>query len=294
MRLVSAGLAVAVSNVSLDHPGWLRETCGRVRRAFRFDNTVCTAICEAQHVTFEPAVETGTPADATTMSSLIDWFDSASLPASFRATVPFWHDTRVQRVRNPDLWDALLPPIFRQRRRAQDVESLYRRFCINHGSIIATTAGLTLLPPTPETVAGLPDDAFIQLGMRDKRRPLRAAAEACLNRASEWDELPPGKLFAGLQTVRHVGRWTAGAAVADHTNDYSFYTLPVDVAYRQWKEFLAPPSVDLSEQDFVQAWATLHYGHRSTLIALILAAPHRRRTADRLVGGTKPTARMVG
>jgi hypothetical protein len=200
MRLVFSGLAVAGSNVSLDHPGWLRETCGRVRRAFRFDNTVCTAICEANHVTFEPTVETGTPADATTMSSLIDWFDSASLPASFRATVPFRHDTRVQRVRNPDLWDALLPPIFRQRRRAQDVESLYRRFCINHGSIIATTAGLTLLPPTPESVAGLPDDAFIKLGMRDKRRPLRAAAEACLNRASEWDELPPGKLFAGLQT----------------------------------------------------------------------------------------------
>ena len=114
---------------------------------------------------------------------------------------------------------------------------------MNHGSIIATTAGLTLLPPTPEIVAGLPDDTFIKLGMRDKRKALRAAAEACLNRAHEWDGLSPARLFTQLQTVSHVGQWTAGAVVADVTNDYSFYATPVDMAYRQWKESLAPPSV---------------------------------------------------
>jgi hypothetical protein len=102
MKVVAAYLAVAVSSMSLDHPGWLRENCGRVRRAFRFDNTVCTAICEENHVTFEPAMETGSPADTTTMASLIDWFDPASLPTSFRATVPSPKHTRPRaRYRRP-------------------------------------------------------------------------------------------------------------------------------------------------------------------------------------------------
>lgn len=53
------------------------------------------------------------------------------------------------------------------------------------------------------------------------------------------------------------------------------------------KNSLRHHRVDLSEQDFAQAWATLNRIHRSTLTALILAAPHRRLIADRLAIGTQ-------
>lgn len=289
MTTPSTDATVSLSSMALDHPGWITEASGRVRRAFRHGNTTWVAICESDQVAFEPTVQTSSPADTTVMTALIDWFDPSILPEFFHPTTAY--GARVQRVRNPDLWDALLPPILRQRRAANHAERIYRQLCIDHGSIVPTTAGLTLLPPTAKTVANLPDEAFINLGIRDKRQSLRAAAEAALDRAPTWTNLPPSQLFTELQTIPHIGAWTAGAIVADTTNDHSHYSIPVDAAHRRWKEFLTLPSAAQSERDFSEAWATLDRPQRSTLVALLLAAPRRRPTADRLVGGTKRARR---
>src|SRR5690606_38082720 len=55
------------------------------------------------------------------------------------------------------------------------------------------------------------------------RRPLRAAAEAFLDLGDKWASLPPTDLVTQVQSVHRIGPWTAGAAVADHTGDFSRY-----------------------------------------------------------------------
>lgn len=271
MNAVPVAPRSLVPNISLDHPGWLGDAQGRVRRVFRVGSTIWTAICGLDDITFEPANEHGNTATA----PIIDRFDPSSLPSYFRATVPFRDNTCVQRVRNPDPWDALLSPLFRQRRGPDDAKLLYRQFCAEHGTVIVTEAGPALLPPTPETVAELPEAAFTKLRIPDKRRPLHAAATAYLARASHWDSLAPDRLFTELQTISYVNAWTAGTVVADITNDYSFYVLPADVAYLQWTKFLARPPVELPHEEFAQLWETLSCAHRSTLNLLLLAARHR-------------------
>lgn len=275
MKAVPTDPKTLVPSISLDHPGWLGNTHGRTRRVFRASNTLWTAICEADQVTFEPAGDQGD-----TAMPHVDRFDPSSLPPYFHAAAPLRDNTCVQRVRNPDLWDALLPPIFRQRRGTSDATSLYRQFCAEHGTVIATKAGPALLPPGPEIVAELPDTAFNKLRIPDKRRPVRAAAKAYLTRASNWDYLSPSQLFIELQTVSHINTWTAGAIIADLTNDYSFYTMPIDVAYHQWNKYLASPTTQLPKPDFAQLRDTLNSAHRSTLNLLVLAAKHRQLATE--------------
>lgn len=278
MNPVPTAPASLVPNISLDHPGWLTQAHGRVHRVFRVDRTLWTAICGSDDITFEPANENHTTATA----PIVDKFDPSTLPPYFRTTVPFRDNTCVQRVRNPDLLDALLFPLFRQRRGVADATLLYRQFCAEHGTVIVTKAGPALLAPTADTVADLPEAAFTRLRIPDKQRPLQTAARAYLARVSDWDSLTPDRLLTELRTISGVNAWTAGAVVADITNDYSFYLLPVDVAYRQWTTFLAPPTAELSPREFAQLWETLSSAHRSTLNLLLLAARHRQpKTAPR-------------
>lgn len=286
MNAPSTDATVSLSRMALDHPGWIKEAGGRVRRAFRCGNTTWTAICESGHIAVEHIGETSSPGDT---PALIDWFDPVVLPEFFHPATAY--GARIQRIRNPDPWDAFLPPILGQRRSRSHAERVYRQLCIGHGSVVATMAGLTLLPPTAETVLALPDDAFVKLGIRDKRQSLRVAAKAALDHAPEWVDLPPSGLFIELQAIPYVGVWTAGAIVADITNDHSFYSIPTDVVYRRWKEFLADPSAGGSEHDFADAWVLLNREQRSTLVALLVAAPVRRPTADRLVGASRGARR---
>ena len=100
--------------------------------------------------------------------------------------------------------------------------------CQAHGEPITTPLGQTWLFPVPETVLALPDAEFARLGLAFKRRPLRAAAEACLEFGSKWAGLDPVTLVGKVQNVQRVGPWTAGATIADLTNNYALYpfTLP--------------------------------------------------------------------
>jgi DNA-3-methyladenine glycosylase II len=178
----------------------------------------------------------------------------------------------VLRFRNPDLWDAIGTAIIRQVIRAGQSKKLYRAFCEAHGEQAELPdSGTYALFPTPEIVLGLDNDQFSSIGMAFKRRPLKAAAEAYLEHGAKWQELTPLALIQELQTVPRIGPWTAHAAVADWSNDWSLYPY-ADLAVRTWA-MRAAPSHDwpTDEPTFGRVWRALAGDHLSSLTLLTLA-----------------------
>ncbi|MGH3619808.1 MAG: hypothetical protein ACRDQV_17590, partial [Pseudonocardiaceae bacterium] len=120
-----------------------------------------------------------------------------------------------------------------------------------------------------------------RLGMAFKARPLRAAAEACLEFGAKWAELDPAALVTEVQNVPRVGAWTAGATVADLTNDYTLYPF-ADLSVRTWAKRLTPQCCwPDTEPEFAQAWARLAGDQLSdwTLLTLAWGVRHASTTA---------------
>lgn len=178
----------------------------------------------------------------------------------------------VVRFRNTDLWDAIGTAIIRQVIRAAQSKRLYRAFCEAYGEQVELpNGGAYALFPTPEIVLDLSDAQFCSIGMAFKRRPLKATAEAYLEHGAKWRELTPPALTHELQTVPRIGPWTAHAAVADWSNDWSLYPY-ADLAVRTWAK-RAAPSHDWprDEPTFGRIWRSLAGVHLSSLTLLTLA-----------------------
>jgi DNA-3-methyladenine glycosylase II len=255
--------------VAVDHPGWLTNHHGHTRRASHTGDTLWAAIHKPTATTFTPTIEIIQPGTVT-KNPIIDRFDPTILPPVLHHATPVRDNVPIGRIRNPSLWDALIPPLLHQRRTATEAANQYRRLCATHGRTITTTAGPALLPPHPETVAVLPDQTFIDLRLRGKQEHLRTAAKAYLTHADHWATLSPAELFTELQTIPYIGAATAGTAVADLTNDYSFHTLPAHTAYHHWQKLVADPCDTPTQDDFTTAWTQLDHEQRSTLIVILL------------------------
>lgn len=269
--------------LAVDHPGWLTNHHGHTRRAFHSGDTLWVAVYKPNGTPFTPTIEIIQPGTIT-KNPIIDRFDPTVLPPLFHHATPVRDNVQLGRIRNPSLWDALIPPLLHQRRTVIEAANQYRRLCAAHGRTITTTAGTALLPPCPETVAVLPDQVFIDLRIRGKQEHLRTAAKAYLTHADHWAALSPADLFAELQTVPYIGAATAGAAVADLTNDYSFHTLPAHTAYHRWQKLVADPGDTPTQDDFTTTWTHLTPEQRSTLIIVILTTitlPHNTSDADK-------------
>lgn len=125
--------------------------------------------------------------------------------------------------------------------------------------------------PDAATVAGLPAAAFTELGMAFKRRPLQAAAAAYLEHGQKWQELPPTRLAEELQTVPRIGPWTAGAAVADYSHDWTLYPYG-DLAVRKWATAAAPDVTwPTNDADFAAHWRRIAGGQLAPLTLFTLA-----------------------
>ncbi len=74
-----------------------------------------------------------------------------------------------------------------------------------------------------------------------------------------------------LQGIPRIGPWTAGAAVADYSNDFTCYPY-ADLAVRTWAKRAAPsyPWPD-SEQELGRLWQRLAGDQFATLTLLTLA-----------------------
>ncbi|WP_207709599.1 DNA glycosylase family protein [Actinomadura macrotermitis] len=182
----------------------------------------------------------------------------------------------VARFRTPSLWDAIATAIIRQVIRAGQARLQHQRLRTAHGPAVATERGPVHALPSPQTILEMTDDDFAALGMTFKARPLRNAAAAYLDHSPKWAELPPGRLVEELQTVPRIGPWTAGAATADFTHDWSLYPYG-DLAVRTWAATAAPDHPwPADEHGFAAHWRALTGEHVGvlTLFTLALGAHH--------------------
>ena len=178
----------------------------------------------------------------------------------------------VARLRNMDLWDAIGTAIIRQVIRAGQAKKMYRAFCEEFGERASSSDGrVYALFPSPDVVLKIAPDEFKSVGMSFKRPAVRAAAEAYLESRDTWLGLEPIELIDALQTVPRIGPWTARAAVADWSNDWSLYPY-ADLAVRTWANRAAPSYAwPREEPAFEQVWRTLAGDHLSSLTLLTLA-----------------------
>ncbi len=267
-----------VAELMLDHPSWLTSDDGTAYRVVRSASSVWS-------LTGSPAADDGwrvqaVRADGDGPAPVLEVTDPATVTGRDAVARALRKAGPVARLRNPDLWDALATGIIRQVIRAGQARKLYRAFCQQHGDPVTTPVGTGWLFPTPQVVLDLPDEEFARLGLAFKRRPLQAAAEAYLKHAVTWATLPPATLLAEVQQVPRIGPWTAGAAVADLSNDFSLYPF-ADLAVRTWATLLVP---DLQwpgkEPEFAVVWHAQAGSQLSarTLLTLAFGVRHASRT----------------
>ncbi|WIM95738.1 hypothetical protein ACTOB_007867 [Actinoplanes oblitus] len=176
----------------------------------------------------------------------------------------------VCRVRNSDLWDAIGTAIIRQVIRAAQARQMYARFCLAHGTTVAPAAVHRLFP-SPERVLDLSPADFAELRMTFKQPALAAAATAYLTHRQTWEQLDPPALVTALQAVPRIGPWTAGAAVADWSGDFSVYPY-ADLAVRTWARRAAPATEwPEDEPSFAMRWRETAGKDLSALTQLVLA-----------------------
>lgn len=258
-----------VSSVMTDHPSWHYADSGDAYRAARRGDSVWALTSTAaglddRKTTAEVVTGEGDP-------PVVDVVDPAVLTGTDAVVAPLKAAGPVARWQNPDVWDALATAIVRQVIRAGQARKLYRAFSRAHGEQVTTPLGETWLFPTPQTVLDLPEAEFTRLGMAFKRRPLQAAAHAFLEFGRTWAELDPATLVTEVQAVPRIGPWTAGASIADLTNDYALYPF-ADLAVRTWAKRLAPHHLwPDTEPEFAAAWRRLAGNQLSTWTLLTLA-----------------------
>ncbi|MFC3985466.1 hypothetical protein [Streptosporangium jomthongense] len=245
----------------LDHPAWDLDT-GTPIRALRTPTGTWTFTGSSERMATLICGDGSAPViDSYDPVSLLDGRVPVGLAASLHRL------GRVERVRNPDLWEALATAIVRQVIRAGQARKMHRAFRTTAGE----AAGSTWLIPTPEQTLALSAEDFAELGMAFKHRPLQAAASAYLTHHAEWAQLAPDALVKALQSVPRIGPWTAGAAVADATGDFSLYPY-ADLAVRTWAALADPATAwPTDEPGFAATWRRLAGPHLSVLTVLTLA-----------------------
>ncbi|MEV4642808.1 hypothetical protein AB0J80_36250 [Actinoplanes sp. NPDC049548] len=229
-----------------DHPAWWNDAVG-AHRVMRYAGRTWHLDAPPHGgLLIEPSAVQQPPLDEIRGIELAGPFQDLSAAVSTIAPVV--------RVRNGDLWDALGTAIIRQVIRAAQARQMYQRFCRAHGERVDGRHGAGWLFPAPEVVLGLPGAAFAELGMAFKLPALMAAAEAVIRQGREWEQLAPAVLVKALQDVHRIGPWTAGAAVADFTGDFSVYPYS-DLAVRTWAR-RAVPDADWpdDEPEFAALW----------------------------------------
>jgi DNA-3-methyladenine glycosylase II len=276
MTTEAAVTDLCVAELMLDHPSWLVNDDATAYRVVRSAGSVwsTTSVPAANGRQVRTVRVNGTgPAP------VLEVFDPATLTGQDAVARALRKAGPVARLRNPDLWDAIATSIIRQVIRAGQARTLYRAFCRQHGEPVTTPAGTGWLFPTPQVVLDLPDEEFTHLGMAFKRPPLQAAARAYLEHGAAWANLTPARLLTDVQHVPRIGPWTAGATVADLSNDFSLYPF-ADLAVRTWAARLVP---DLqwpgTEPEFAAVWQAQAGPQLSawTLLTLAFGVRHASR-----------------
>ncbi|WP_329383384.1 hypothetical protein [Streptomyces sp. NBC_01716] len=177
-----------------------------------------------------------------------------------------------QRLANSSLWDAITTAILRQVVRAGQARKLYRAWCRTFGTVVESPAGDLALAPTPARVLGLTDEQFADAGNKFHRSALRAAATHYERHHPDWQRMESRDLAAALTSIPRIGPWTAAAAAADYTGDFSVYPHD-DLAVRTWAAQIAPAHAWPGKKDkaFGPMWTAMAGPDRTALHTLTLS-----------------------
>lgn len=266
------------TTITTDHPGWTTGPNDEPVRLVEHQGAPWFVNWRGAGLTLRPLGSDDAEAPPVDYASPINLprLDAAAPLVKKLATLG-----TVARLRNPSLWDAITTAILRQVVRAPQARAVYRRWCQIHGRTLDTPAGALFLVPEPETVLSLPDDAFASTGTKFHRTALQAAAASYLTHHDTWLALTPDELVKALDDVPRIGPWTASAAAADYTGDFSVYPHG-DLAVRTWARRAAPdlslPDTDRPFADQWRRWASHDAKQLHTLTLFTLTWGSHART----------------
>ncbi|MFI0192867.1 hypothetical protein ACH4PW_35690 [Streptomyces sp. NPDC017082] len=253
--------------LTTDHPAWHGHDDGTSARAVRTASGVWVLArdhqglridCVAGAEDVKPAVLNTDPAHL-----------PPATPQALRAGLVRLGVT--QRLANPWLWDAITTAILRQVVRAEQARRLYRTWCARYGTVVDGPFGELAVAPSPAEVLSLADESFAAVGAKFHRTALRAAAEHYERQHEWWEQAAPADLVVALTAVPRIGPWTARAAAADYTGDFSVYPHD-DLAVRTWAAQIAPshPWPDRTDKSFGPLWTGWAGTDRTALHTLTL------------------------
>jgi DNA-3-methyladenine glycosylase II len=233
----------------VEHPAWQPHQGGHAR-LLRSSDGLWLATTGADGITLECVSGTEDHKPAVILTDPVDL--PAATPTPLRNALT--RRGAVQRVANPWLWDAITTAILRQVVRAAQARSLYQRWTTAYGRSLETPAGRLSLVPDANVLLTLGEAQFSSVGAAFHRTALKHAASAYLANGADWAELPAAELVDVLDAIPRIGPWTAKAAAADYTGDYSIYPHG-DLAVRTWAKS-ATPELEWPAKDrpFEQAW----------------------------------------
>ncbi|WP_218002429.1 hypothetical protein [Nocardia brevicatena] len=255
-----------------DHPGWVRDGA-EVRRAVTDGRSVSVLTAGGHGDVLDLRVDSVQGRGAATV---VEEFDPAALSGPDSLVSPLKHAGVVVRVANPSLWDAIATAIVRQVIRAATARALYRSFGRATGAVVDDGGAALMWAPAPEVVLRMSDSEFADLRMTFQRKKLVAAAAAFLEHGERWSMLrrtaeQRAELVEALVSVPGIGAWTAGAAVADYTNDFGLYPFS-DLAVRTWAARMAPElGWPDTEPEFAAVWREIAGEQLSQWTLLTLA-----------------------
>ncbi|MGW0778303.1 hypothetical protein ACWD01_32800 [Streptomyces sp. NPDC002835] len=254
--------------LTTDHPAWEQTPDGRPVRAVWSGTGLWVASwgpnelelrCTEGSEDHKPTIVTTDPAAL-----------PETIPAALRTGLHALGASR--RMANPWLWDAITTAILRQVVRADQARRLYSTWCRTYGTSVDIGEQTLAAAPDPTTVLDLADDAFAAVGANFHRTALQAAATAYERHSIHWQAMNAGDLAAALTTIPRIGPWTAAAAAADYTGDFSIYPHD-DLAVRTWASQIAPayPWPGKKDKTFGPLWTGWTGTDRTTLHTLTLS-----------------------
>ncbi|MFE1962501.1 hypothetical protein [Streptomyces sp. NPDC059479] len=262
------------TTIITEHPGWHETDKGEALRVVEHQEVVWIVHWRSDGLVIRSVRETSGPTH--TDPPPVAYTSPKDLPHGPEAAPLVSRLAElgtVARLTNPCLWDAITTALLRQVVRAGQAKKVYRDYCAAYGRTVETFAGSSALAPDADTVLSLTDEQFTAVGAAFNRTALRAAAEAYLSNGERWCTLEADRLMKDLIEVPRIGPWTAAAASADYTGDFSVYPHG-DLAVRTWARKAAPAALELPtvDRDFEAVWRRWapdsHALHTLTLFTL--------------------------
>lgn len=254
--------------MTTDHPAWHTHENGARVRAVRTASGIWVLVHDRDglHMECVHGAEDVKPTFVATDPACLP----VAAPAALRAGLAELCVT--QRLANPWLWDAISTAILRQVVRADQARKLYRTWCSSFGTTVPGPFAELAVAPAPANVLALANEEFASAGAKFHRTALQAAATAYQQHHTEWERLDPADLVTALTGIPRIGPWTAAAAAADFTGDFSIYPHD-DLAVRTWAAEIAPdyPWPDKKNKAFGPIWTGWAGTDRTALHTLTLS-----------------------